>query len=284
MGSADRSGIREQNPLPLPSALTKLSRMGNVTSSTVQGLTIPRVNATQAATLARLLVAAGNANVGANLPASVLEALNDLEATYPRLQDALVAPRDEMPGVRQADVVEDNAWGTLRDWLASWSRLPVGHPSGDVARKVLEAVLDGGKLDFLSLRVEEERTISDAKLNLIAERGYDADIESLGGAAILDFLRSVNTAYGKAIDALGAADPSAAVRNIRAPFDDTRASLREYLVAVQGTVKRGKPETLELAAKLLRPLIDWSRGSATPTTPAAPASPAAPATPAGQLG
>src|SRR5690242_6655743 len=89
-------------------------------------VTLPRLTAVSAARLMQELLNAAKAE--RKLPASIATDRDEVAEAYQVLQaelaKRLVAESEDGPVVRAADMVEDNAFGALSDWLSAWARLP----------------------------------------------------------------------------------------------------------------------------------------------------------------
>lgn len=192
-------------------------------------------------------------------PASVTDVLADLELARAALGDRLLERR-AAPGVdtqagRNADRAVDHAWGCLRDWLGAFVRL--GAPAPRLAESTaLYNDLFGQGLAFLNQRYQTQWTASESRLRTLAEPAQEGLVRELGGGPFLDHLRAAHEAYGRAVG-VTAPTPLAIDGKVLPELDAVRARLREYAVAVLGTVRRGSPGSAELAEALLRPLTSW---------------------------
>lgn len=237
-----------------------------------EAVTLPRLDATSAVALALLLVAAAEpepepgAPPPEPLPPPIAEALGEVKVDLKSLQVESAA-LEGATGIRSADLAEDNAFGSLRDWLAAWARLPPGHPSGDSARKLLKRLFPDG-LGFVRLPVEKERAVADGKLAVIQDEGLGPAILALGGGPLLEHVQATHAAYGKIIDAAkaGPADLPA----IREKLDRLLDAMQIYTVRVMASVERDAPATQKRAEDLLRPLLEWDRSPPAPKPPASP--------------
>src|SRR5262245_12627855 len=119
---------------------------------------LPRLSAVSTARLLQELLHAAKAEK--KLPASIVADRDELAEAYEvlhgELARRLAGEKDQPPQVRAADVVEDNAFGALFDWLAAWARLPEDrHPEAAAATAVLQGVFPGG-LSFLTIQPADE--------------------------------------------------------------------------------------------------------------------------------
>ena len=218
---------------------------------------MPRLDANAACVLASSLEAATLDEKGKprKLPESVKAAFEDLTEDRNALRDALGAPPPPAPVLRDADLLEDNAVGAFADLLKAWARLAGRVPQGDIAAQLHERLFKDG-LGFLNLTAREEWGIVEGKLQTIAREKLDPQVDKLGAAPMLAYLREVHDAYGRAT---GATQAPSAVESpeIRAKYDALLGSIRHYAGAVVGSIIRRRPETRELAEVLLRPLSEW---------------------------
>lgn len=233
-------------------------------------LTLPHLDAVSGPALAQLLIAAAAPwlpVVPAPVPApppdpelpelskDVFEGLTEVKADVTVVQKENEA-LETKPGVRDADRLEETAIVITRDILAALSKLPVGHAVGDKARALFKRLFEEG-IDFIRLPVEQERTVADGKLQVIADEKLDADFAFVGMAAPLDFLKTTHANYCKVIDQAKAVP--AVVATVREKLDRLLESMQMYVTLVAATVKRGKPKTKERAEAMLLPLLKYDR-------------------------
>lgn len=221
-------------------------------------VTLPRLNGLSAARLLQELITAAKTEASGVgwLPSEIAE----LESAYlgidTELTRRLTGEGRPAPVVRGADKAEDNAFIALYEWLHGWARLPVSrHPEAGDAAAVLAAVFPRGRT-FLSLRPSDEWQEAELRLKLIADKGYDQIISELGGKALLSELRYVHKAYGEAlgITSVKATVEPPAVGEAR---EAAVEALRGYVLRVSAQVRKSRPETRQLADRLLAPLIAW---------------------------
>lgn len=218
---------------------------------------LPRLDANAACVLASSLEAAALDEKGKprKLPESAKVALQDLTEDRKALQDALGTPPARAPVVREADLLEDNAVGAFVDLLKAWARLAGKIPQGDVAAQLQQRLFKDG-LGFLNLTAREEWGMVEGKLQIIAREKLAPQVEQLGAAPMLAYLRDVHKEYGKVTGATQAT-PAPESPEVRAKYDALLGSIRHYAGAVVGSIIRRRPETRERAEALLRPLSEW---------------------------
>jgi hypothetical protein len=241
------------------------------TSSLVK---LPRVSAISAARLLQELLNAANAEK--KLPASIADDRDELLTARNILQTALqkrlTGEGEEPPAVRAADLVEDNAFGALFDWLTAWTRLPAEqHPESTEAETVLHAVFPTG-LTFLAVRPSDEWQEAELRLRLMAEKGYEKTIVKLGGKSFLDEIKAAHKVYGEVlgITAVKSVQDTPALREAR---DGALDVVRAYVLGVSAHARKKDAPSAELAERLLAPLSQWKdrrgRGGAAVSEPTA---------------
>ncbi|UJR79178.1 hypothetical protein [Sandaracinus amylolyticus] len=203
-------------------------------------------------------------------PASLEELVIELASRHSTLQSQLVARRAK-PGVDtkiavEADRAVDTAWSALRDWLSGWVKLGAAVPRATEIAE-LDSFLFADGLSFLTYRFEAEWAESETRLTALRARRNEELVRALGGAPFLDVLFAAHARYGEALGVAGDTAPAPSDAKIGESRDAMLDALREYVVAVLGTVRRSRPATSERADQLLRPLAEWE---ARPRTPAAP--------------
>lgn len=208
--------------------------------------------------------------VASAVPAAVI--FRDLIVDMDSLREALrvqIIARHLAPGVDPkaalaADRRLDGCWAALRDWAGAWLRLGDDAPRASELRE-LDNFLFGNGLGFLTLRFDRQWVQSDARIATLRS-GRNAElVRALGGGPLLDALFAAHEAYGQALGTTVevSAPTEAKVREAR---DALLASMREYVMAVSGSVRRNQPETGALADRLLRPLLEW-QSSSSPRAP-----------------
>jgi hypothetical protein len=244
-------------------------------------VTLPRLTAVSTARLMQELLNAAKAE--RKLPASIATDRDEVAEAYQVLQaelaKRLAAESEDGPVVRAADMVEDNAFGALSDWLSAWARLPGDrHPESADAAAVLQAIFPSG-LTFLTIRPSDEWQEAEVRMRLIADKGHDDAIARLGGKPFLDELRIAHKAYGEAlgITAVKQASETPALREARDTATDV---VRAYVLRVSANVRKKDPESAALAQRLLAPLVNWKDRPARVSASSEPSAPAAPVAPA----
>ncbi len=232
---------------------------------------LPTLKARETLAVGRALVAVARQEPG--LPSNVTAAADGVATTIDPLAREL-GPTEAAarPGVRDADRVEDNAYGALVDFVRAFARLPPGEfPQSAQAASVLPVLTDEKQgLGFLTFVPLVEWSEVDTRLKALDARGLAEVVTGLGGGVFLDHLRTSHVAYGLATGGT-ASLPSDDSPAVRSALDAITVALRYYVVQVVASVHPNAPETAERASKLLRPLTEWQRPAATVVTePPAP--------------
>jgi hypothetical protein len=196
----------------------------------------------------------------------VQEALAEVVSTRDGLAGALVQKRrsadggaaEEQVQVRVSDRKVDRCWRAMRDFLAAWGLLD-GDPRAEQAREVQTAVFPDG-LAFLSKPYKAEWADSETRLTLIDQEKLDVVIEGLGGAPFLAAVRAAHQGYGEALHVTSKYQGALPV-DLREPIAAVHGAVRDYAVQVAASRRRSKPETVELADRLLGPIARWASGS-----------------------
>jgi hypothetical protein len=221
-------------------------------------VSLPTLDAPSALALASSLEAAakGDKKHPPKLTEPVAESLDDLTAARAALQTALAgAPAVERLTPKEADRDEDTAVGAPYAILTAWARLAGVLPEGDTAQRLLARLFPEG-IELVNFKVEREWAAVDTILKTIHAEALDASLASLGLAPAIDHLKKVHARYGEAIGVTKPL-PAAERPEVRESLDALAAAIRQYVVAVSGSVIRSKPATQALADALLRPLAEW---------------------------
>ncbi|MDI1483518.1 hypothetical protein [Polyangium sp. y55x31] len=155
--------------------------------------------------------------------------------------------------VKEADRRVDKVGGALHDILAAWASMAEFVPEGQGALVALERLFPEGR-SFVNLKVKEEWAAIATKLATVEREGLATHIAAIGAAPVLETLRQVHALYGSVIGTTEAPEEAPEVRESRSALLD---SIRDYVIQVAGTVKRGKPETAVRAEALLKPVREW---------------------------
>ncbi|APR85724.1 Hypothetical protein A7982_11073 [Minicystis rosea] len=219
---------------------------------------LPRLTAVSTARLIKELLTAAAAEH--KLPPSIGVDRDELAAAHEALEDELqkriTAGIEETPVVRAADKIEDNAIGALYDFLAAFERLPAErHEEAAEAAVIRQGMFPGG-LAFLAIKPHDEWQEVETRIKLMAEKGWDKTIAKLGGKPFLDEVKHAHGGYGEALG-LTVVKPVAEAPSLREARDAALDVVRAYVLQVSAHVRRSKPETGALAARLLKPLTEW---------------------------
>lgn len=236
---------------------------------------LPSMTAQEAAALGSALLAeAQQAADTGTTPELVAKA----EATLRASVDALVAGMEgKLPaaapapalGVGEADRDEDAAWGALYRFLVAFSQLPDAYTESASAARLLGSVFPTG-LKFTQLASRAEWTEAEARRSRMSAGGLDAEIESLGGAPFVAWLKSAHASYGAAlgITEAKAVDPKAPlVGDLRR---EVFGAIRAYVIKVTAFADDALEATAETR---LRPLTEWQARRANGGAPSVDAAP-----------
>jgi len=218
---------------------------------------LPRMDAATALSLASALEAAAKeqTKAGVTLSESIVDARAEMADDRDALKEALGSAPEPTPEVRRADRREDAAIGALVGVLGAWARLAGEIEEGDIAKELGDRLFAEGSA-FVNDKVEKEWAIVEAKLQAIDAEGLAAKFDKLGAGPLLAHLRGVHEQYGEAI---GTTKPVVKAESPQVGLNREALlnSIRQYVVAVRGSVRKKKPESAEVAEKLLEPLTDW---------------------------
>jgi hypothetical protein len=209
------------------------------------------------------------------VPARILEALDDMDQTRPALAEALRKPEADdglTPAQRAVDRRLDAGWRCVRQTYelgAERAAMRGDDPLATRLREGLKRALPNG-LTFISPVGRAQYTESDTLLGVL-EGEQRATFSALPeGAALLRDLRGLHDEYGRAfhitVPAPLANDDGP---EVAAATKDSADAAREYIAAVIGSVRRADPKTRALAERLLAPLENYGRPVSAPSTPSA---------------
>ena len=225
---------------------------------------MPRLNGSAATALAKGVLSAAEAVKGEGLPLIIERPRGRLQTVTAALKAELEPENGLDSGVAvAADREEDRAWGSFSDWVEAMTGMqPGAYPELD-EMQTLKSTLFGEGLRFLALSFREEWTQSETRLNIVADKGFEATINKLGGAPFLLALRNAHARYG---DVLGITSPmkvedSPEIKEKLAAVID---ALRAYVVKVMAYADPEEPGSEALAETLLRPITQWRK---TPSRP-----------------
>lgn len=228
---------------------------------------LPRLDAVSALALATVLetAAADQEAHGATFPDAVKDARADMATDREALQVALGGSPTEAD-VRAADKDEDAGVGALYDLLRAWARLAGRIPQGDTAQVLIDRLFSKG-IAFVNIKADKEWGIVDTKLKVIADENLMSKFDDLGAVPVLMYLQKVHDHYG---EVTGMTKPAPAESpQVGEKLDALLDSMRHYVTAVTGSVRKKLPETTQLADALLKPLVDWKSAPPKPKTPKA---------------
>jgi hypothetical protein len=218
---------------------------------------LPRTNAASAAVMAEQLLTVADAEKGGGLPLLI-------ERPRARMASALVGLTDEIKPqeavdtllCKAADTAVDGAWRSLFDWTGSFAGIPDGSfPEQDKIRSLKATVFKEG-LSFIILPFREEWVQSEARLNAMAEGGFEPVIEKLGGAPFLKNLKSAHARYG---EVLGIKTAVKVEENplIRKKMEKLLSAIKSYVLKVAAYADPEDAGSEILSTALLSPLSKW---------------------------
>ena len=223
-------------------------------------ISLPTLNADESLALGTALLARRTPEAA---PRETDDAADELSSGVNGLAEELRAARRK-PAVdpdvaRSIDLRLDVGWSAFRDWLTGWTRA-AKCPSKEQVLALHHAMFGEG-LEWLNARYAAEWAASKTRIDVITgtpeNPGYETLVRTtLGGAAFLDELHEAQLAYTDMV-ILQAPEALAENPKIREAMDELHATLREYVTAVLGTVRRRTPATATKAAALLGPLTSW---------------------------
>lgn len=221
--------------------------------SAFHSVRLPNLDANAAQSLGRAILAAAE---GATLSEGAREALDDVAAALDALVDVArnrLSPIDEgKPDTRQADIDLDAAWSSTHGLLTAWAKLP-NEPKAKLASELRARLFPDG-LKFTQLRFATQWSESDIRLALIEKERLDVIFEALGGAEFLKALRDTHRVYGDALGITKAQELPSPEPNLRESIARLADALRVYVLQVTAMIRKGDPQSAELAETLLAPI------------------------------
>lgn len=165
-------------------------------------------------------------------PADLKKALKGVEQEAKALKglwserEALGRSEDRRP----YDQSLDGAWGCAHDRLDALGRLPADrYPSAAEAVQLRQAIFPDG-LAFLKLPYEAEWAESQRRLELIASRGWEADLNRLIGSEFLTEVRRCHKDYGEVLGITRPLKPAPLDVNLTDGLRKLGAALSRYSV------------------------------------------------------
>ena len=205
------------------------------------------------------------------------DASEHLDAIKLELELALTAreKREELAAYgtpTSLDAALDAAWAFLRDRVRSWAAFrhrgfdPIIAQDGpladalaklsaraDEAAQLHELVFRDQGLSFTKARFAEQSEIMAAKLSVIADAELEGAVDQLGAPDLLFTLRELQRTYEQMVaDRLTPKDLGKRIGDLRLRL---HRALGDYAIQVAALLRRTKPETLELVARALSPVV-----------------------------
>ena len=157
---------------------------------------------------------------------------------------------------RDADTLVDRAHKAIDDRLAAYALVSelLDDASGADAAAVRARLYPDG-LGFLKLKFHEEWAESDKRVRRIEDEGLRPALERLAGKMFVDALSEAHARYGVALG-ITKADTSITAVVIDA-YKALVGAIEQYIRVVAWTVFDDEPEVVELATRLLRPVVAY---------------------------
>jgi hypothetical protein len=195
-------------------------------------------------------------------PPAVKASAKKLRASLVALQAAWGVAAAPAPPVnrRAADSAADISWGCLEDRLSAYSRLPVSeYPNAARAAEIHLTLFPAG-LDFLTLPYKAQWAEAERRLKLIADKGYENDIDLLAGPEFLAEIKRTHTIYGKALGVTHAEDLPAEIRLLE-PLRELGQAVVDYSLQLLAYAS-AEPKRAAAVRKALKPIDDHRADSA----------------------
>ena len=167
-----------------------------------------------------------------SLPADLKKALKGVEQQTKALKglwgerESLGRSEDRRP----YDQALDGAWGCAYDRLDALGRLPAErYPSAQEAARLRQAIFPDG-LSFLKLPYEAEWAESQRRLELIASKGWEADLQRLIGAEFVTEVKRCHKDYGEVLGITRPLKPAPLDVNLTDGLRKLGAALSRYSI------------------------------------------------------
>lgn len=219
---------------------------------------LPRLTAAEAAGLLGEMLHAA-AHVGP-LPAGIERSRQRVAAAYAALERAITGIAvDAVDAVRQreADRAIDNAWEATFLWLSGICKLPPEANCHVPAARALFTQIFPDGITFTKLPYKVQFAESQARLDAIANEGFEETFAVLGGSAFLAELYRTHKAYQEALKPLLEIDDDPKNRNEE--LAAALPALRQYVARVVSYSDPGIAGSEALSNALLAPLARWYR-------------------------
>lgn len=223
-------------------------------------VTLPKLTAREAHTLSHSLIAVATAKDAHKKPVykltePVQAALDEMAENMKALVALAHLPEDE-PEVQKVDRRIDRVLSAMHQIAGGWEKLEEELAEGRTAAELKEQLFATG-LDFTQIHPREEWAAIEQRLKAIDRDKLEPKLDSIGLLPVLALLRKVQVEYGRVTGASGETSEKESPQ-VNAHRLALIEAIREYVVAVLGSVIRKKPETQTLADTLLQPLTQWT--------------------------
>lgn len=154
-------------------------------------------------------------------------------------------------------------------------RPPERYRERAVAARLLDTLYPH-RLDFTQLPSRAEWAQAEGRRQRMLQDGLDAQIEELGGASFVDWLKRAHAAYGVTLGITQAQPDAPSSPGLRDQRDDLLDALRSYVFKVMAYADEDDAAVRALSERLLRPIVEWEQRHRASATAASSTEPAAP--------
>lgn len=218
-------------------------------------------------------------------PEGVREARNELRAAARTLEAAWKARLEadhRRQDPRPLDREVDRAWSALFAALDALANLPGDrYPRAARAERLRDQLFPPAEgLTFVNKPFRSEWTEIKRRIDLVAQKGLEREIESLVGREFLQEIHRTFEAYGKVLGITDATSIDPQNENLLNLLRETQQAIAEYNFQILSMLRPRRPETLEMVRSALRPIDDFrnafaprnsgSESEATPSNPTPP--------------
>ena len=222
-------------------------------------------------------IALGQATLSAapkSPPADIKKALKLVDQELRNLK-ALWGERESQPRSgedrRPYDQSLDGAWACLHDRLDALGRLPAArYPAAAESAQLRQDLFPEG-LTFLRLPYEAEWAESQRRLDLIASKGWDADLVRLAGADFLTEVKRCHKDYGEVLGITKPLKSAPLEVNLSEGLRKLSAALSRYCVKLVASFDEDATADWQTAVlSALRPFDEQRAAQARRSIPSSP--------------
>src|SRR5688572_1046202 len=137
-----------------------------------------------------------------SLPPPLAQSQKHMKEAHEELRDAVSARLEQEPAAqvdrRTAHGEEAAAFSAMHAWLTAWASVPeeIGKKKSFEAKRIAAAIFGDG-LKFLQLPYDAGWTEADQRVRWIEEHEAERVLGDLGGAELLQYVRSAHKKYGE---------------------------------------------------------------------------------------